>query len=65
MEEKEIVLKRARNAVIARDFELALRLYNSLVQDDSENIGLLSEIGNLYIKAGQDKKALAYFKTII
>ena len=65
MEEKEIVLKRARNAVIARDFDLALRLYNSLVQDDSENIGLLSEIGNLYIKAGQDKKAVAYFKTII
>ena len=65
MEEKEIVLKRARNAVIARDFDLALRLYNSLVHDDSENIGLLSEIGNLYIKAGQDKKAVAYFKTII
>lgn len=65
MEEKEIVLKRARNAVLARDFELALRLYNTLLQKDSENPALLSDIGNLYIKAGDDRKAAAYFSTII
>ena len=65
MEEKEIVLKRARNAVLARDFELALRLYNTLLQKDSENPALLSDIGNLYIKAGDDSKAAAYFSTII
>ncbi|MGP1457924.1 MAG: tetratricopeptide repeat protein [Treponema sp.] len=65
MEEKEIVLKRARNAVIARDFDLALRLYNTLLQTDSENPALLSDIGNLYIKAGDDRKAAAYFSMII
>lgn len=65
MKEKELVLKRAKNAVIARDFTLAARLYKGLLKDDAANTELLSELGNVYIKAGDDSKAVPYFEQIL
>mgnify|MGYP007105436994 CR=1 FL=1 len=47
MEDKEIVLRRAKNAVISRDFNLAIRLYKSLLQEDVKNIEYLSALGYL------------------
>lgn len=62
--EKAFVQKRAKAAVISRDFALAARLYKSLLREDSGNIGLLSALGSLYVKAGDDKKALLYYEQI-
>ena len=44
MEDKEIVLRRAKNAVISRDFNLAIRLYKSLLQDDVKNQFFYSDL---------------------
>lgn len=65
MEDKEIVLRRAKNAVISRDFNLAIRLYKSLLQEDVKNIEYLSALGNLYMKNNDDEKALPYFQQIL
>ncbi len=65
MEDKEIVLRRAKNAVISRDFNLAIRLYKSLLQEDAKNIEYLSALGNLYMKNNDDEKALPYFQQIL
>lgn len=65
MEEKEVVLRRAKNAVIARDFNLAIRLYKSLLQKDVKNLEFLNALGNLYMKANDDQKALLYFQQIL
>lgn len=65
MEDKEIVLRRAKNAVISRDFNLAIRLYKSLLQDDVKNLQYLNSLGNLYMKANDDSKALPYFQQIL
>lgn len=65
MEERELVLKRAKNAVISRDFSLALRIYNSLLKDDPDNKEYLSAIGNIYEKTNSDAQALGYFQRIL
>lgn len=65
MDDVELVIRRAKNAVISRDFNLAIRLYKSLLQEDEKNIQYLSALGNLYIKANDDAKALEYFQTIL
>lgn len=65
MEDKEIVLRRAKNVVISRDFNLAIRLYKSLLQEDVKNIEYLSALGNLYMKNNDDEKALPYFQQIL
>ncbi len=64
MAQNQLLLSRARSAVIARDFALAARLYKQLLRDDKDNIQLLNQLGNLYIKAGKDDQALGVFKRI-
>lgn len=65
MEEKELVLKRAKNAVLSRDFSLALRIYGSLLKEEPDNKEYLSCVGNIYEKTNSDAKALGYFQRII
>lgn len=65
MDDKQIVLRRAKNAVISRDFNLAIRLYKSLLHDDVKNIDYLTTLGNLYMKNNDDEKALPYFQQIL
>lgn len=65
MEERDLVLKRAKNAVLSRDFSLALRIYNSLLKDDPENKEYLSAVGNIYEKTNSDAMALGYFQKIL
>ena len=62
MEEKEVVLKRAKNAVLSRDFSLALRIYDSLLKEEPDNKEYLSCVGNIYEKTNSDAKALGYFQ---
>ena len=55
------ILDRANAAILSRDFEQAARIYKGLLKSDPQNIELLSSLGNLYVKSGDDEKALAYF----
>lgn len=65
MEDKELVVSRARNAVISRDFNMAIRLYNSLLREEPANEKYLEALGNIYIKTGNDEKAIPYFESIL
>lgn len=65
MDEKEIVFNRAKNAMLSRDFTLAARLFKSLLADDPNNLELLNSLGQLYIKASDDEKALPFYEQII
>ena len=59
MEDKQIVLRRAKNAVIARDFNLAIRLYKSLLQEDVKNLEfwVVSVNGNALKNVGNKSTA--------
>ena len=65
MDEKEIVFNRAKNAMLSRDFTLAARLLKSLLADDPNNFELLNSLGQLYIKASDDEKALPFYEQIV
>lgn len=65
MDEKEIVFNRAKNAMLSRDFTLAARLFKSLLADEPNNLELLNSLGQLYIKASDDEKALPFYEQII
>lgn len=63
--EKNIILKRAKSAVISRDFVTAARLYKQLLKTDVSNVEYLTELGSIYVKAGEDAKAIPYYEQII
>ncbi len=65
MDNKELVLNRAKNAIISRDYSLAVRLYTGLLNNEPNNIKYLSEIGSIFVKAGNDAKAIPYFEKIL
>ncbi|MGI5059172.1 tetratricopeptide repeat protein [Treponema pectinovorum] len=64
MAQDQLLLSRAQATVLARDFSMAVRLYKQLLKDDKDNVFLLGQLGNLYMKSGQDEKALEVFKRI-
>lgn len=57
----ELVRTRADAAVLSRDFDLAVRLYSSLLAKSPNDIGILEKIGSIYVKSGNDKKALPFY----
>ncbi|MCM1321761.1 MAG: tetratricopeptide repeat protein [Bacteroides sp.] len=57
-------ISRAKSAVIAHDFETASRLFRSVLKKDPNNIDVLLQLGDVYVRAGQDNKALQTYKTI-
>ena len=59
------LLSRAQSAVISRDFELAVRLYKEMLQESPDDIELLRQMGNLYVKSGKDGEAFSVFNRII
>ena len=63
--EKNLILTRAQGAVIARDFPTAARLYKQLLKDDPSNVDYLKELGSIYVKSGEDAKAIPYYEQII
>lgn len=63
--EKNLILTRAQGAVIARDFPTAARLYKQLLRDDPSNVDYLKELGSIYVKNGEDAKAIPYYEQII
>jgi len=65
MVQNQLLLSRARSATLARDFDLAARLYRQLLREDRNNVELLKQLGNLYMKSGRDELALPVFKKIV
>ena len=62
---KNLVLAKAQNAVLAHDWVTAARLYKELLQGNEKNVDYLMELGSIYVKAGEDEKAIPYFQQII
>ena len=63
--EKNLVLTRAQSAVLSRDFVTAARLYKQLLKTDPSNVDYLRELGAIYVKNGEDSKAIPYYEQII
>ena len=63
--EKNLVLTRAQSAVLSRDFVTAARLYKQLLKTDPSNVDYLRELGSIYVKNGEDSKAIPYYEQII
>lgn len=64
MAENSLLLSRANSAVISRDYALASRLYTTLLKEKPDDKDLLARLGNVYIKSGEDEKALPVFQKI-
>lgn len=63
--EKSLVEKRARNAMLARDFALAERLYKSLLNNEPSNISYMASLGDVCVQQGDDNKAISYYEKVI
>ncbi|MCR5172860.1 MAG: tetratricopeptide repeat protein [Treponema sp.] len=64
MSDNSLLISRARAALMARDFNLAARLYKQLLRDNPDNIEFLNKLGELYMKSGRDDQALPIYKRI-
>lgn len=60
----QMIIERAKSAELAHDFATAARLYKELLSQDTSNVEYLSELGKIYVTAGEDKKAIPYFEQI-
>ncbi len=60
--ERELIQKRAQDALMARDFELAVRLLKMLLKDSPGDTKILKELGAAYVRSGDDRKALMYYE---
>ena len=60
-----IMMDRAKQAVLSRDYQLAARLYKNLLQNDPENLVLLKNLGNLYERSGNDKDSIPIYNEIV
>ncbi|MBQ3671602.1 MAG: tetratricopeptide repeat protein [Treponema sp.] len=65
MSDKNILLQRAKSAVIAHDYDTAARLYKTLISENPDDRDLQFQLGNLYVKSGKDEQALSEFKSIL
>ena len=60
-----LMMDRARSAVLSRDFTLAARLYKNLLKEDPTNKELLSALGDLYQRSGNDSQAIPLYNQIV
>lgn len=65
MIQNQLLLSRARSAALSRDFDLAARLYRQILRDDRNNVDVLKQLGNIYMKNQRDDLALPVFKQIV
>lgn len=63
--DEELILTKAQNAVLAHDWGTAARLYKELLKNDEANVVFLNALGNVYVKSGEDEKAIPYYEKII
>ena len=64
MSDVNTLLERAKSALIAHDYSLAAKIYKNLILEEPENIEYKMQLGNLYIKAGNDDQALTIFQQV-
>ena len=62
---KNLVLAKAQNAILSHDWTTAARLYKELLHGNESNVEYLKELGSIYVKAGEDEKAIPYYQQII
>ena len=60
-----LILTKAQNAVTAHDWSTAARFYKELLRSDESNVEYLQQLGSIYVRAGQDEKAIPYYEQII
>ncbi len=60
-----LILTKAQNAVTAHDWGTAARLYKELLRGDPSNMSYIEHLGSIYVRAGQDEKAIPYYEQII
>ena len=60
-----LILTKAQNAVTAHDWTTAARLYKELLRGDESNVDYLQQLGSIYVRGGQDEKAIPYYEQII
>lgn len=64
MADPNLLLSRAKSALLARDYQLAAKYYKTLISENPDVLDYKIDLGNLYVKAGEDDKALDVFKAI-
>lgn len=64
MADPNLLLNRAKSALLARDYQLASKYYKTLISENPDVLDYKIQLGNLYVKAGNDDQALAVFKGI-
>ena len=64
MSDANVLLNRAKSALIAHDYTLAAKLYKSVILENPDNLEYKMQLGNLYVKAGKDDQALTVFKQV-
>ena len=60
-----LILAKAQNAVTSHDWTTAARYYKELLRSDESNVEYLQQLGSIYVRAGQDEKAIPYYEQII
>ena len=60
-----LILTKAQNAVTAHDWATAARFYKELLRGNESNVEYLQQLGSIYVRAGQDEKAIPYYEQII
>ncbi|WP_022932951.1 tetratricopeptide repeat protein [Treponema bryantii] len=60
-----LILTKAQNAITAHDWATAARYYKELLRNDESNAEYLKELGSIYVRAGEDEKAIPYYEQII
>ena len=60
-----LILTKAQNAITAHDWTTAARLYKELLRGNESNVEYLQQLGSIYVRAGQDDKAIPYYEQII
>ncbi len=58
-------LKQARELVADYNYTEAIKIYEQLIQNNSEDIELYSEIGYCYLELGKAKKAIKSYKKVV
>ncbi len=65
MADQNLLLTRAKSAMLARDYQLAAKYYKTLISENPDNVDYKIQLGNLYVKAGDDDQAFDVFKVIL
>lgn len=64
MADPNLLLSRAKSALLARDYQLAAKYYKTLISENPDVVDYRIALGNLYVKAGNDDQALSVFRTV-